>query len=101
MTQFDCDFVRSQCPAFSEPTLQGWAFFENTGGSYPVAEIAAKVRRAGVILVVDGISYAPHGLPDVEALQIDADHGVLRLSFLHCTAPDEIDQLIEALDRVL
>ncbi len=101
MTQFDCDFVRSQCPAFSEPTLQGWAIFENTGGSNPVAEIAAKVRHAGVILVVDGVSYAPHGLPDVEALEIDAGHGVLRFSFLHCTAPAEIDQLIEALDRVL
>ncbi|WP_273567117.1 aminotransferase class V-fold PLP-dependent enzyme [Maribacter halichondriae] len=28
-------FVRSQFPAFSEPTLKGWAFFENAGGSYP------------------------------------------------------------------
>ncbi len=37
----------------------------------------------------------------VEALGIDAGHGVLRLSFLHYTAPAEIDQLIEALDRVL
>ncbi|HSF94673.1 MAG TPA: nitrogen fixation protein NifS, partial [Thermohalobaculum sp.] len=37
----------------------------------------------------------------VEALGIDADHGVLRLSFLHYTSPAEIDQLIGALDRVL
>ncbi len=42
MTAFDLDFVRSQFPAFSEPTLQGWAFFENAGGSYPAA---ATVRR--------------------------------------------------------
>jgi selenocysteine lyase/cysteine desulfurase len=42
MTQFDLDFVRDQFPAFSEPTLQGWAFFENAGGSYPAA---ATVRR--------------------------------------------------------
>ena len=42
MTQFDLDFVRAQFPAFSEPTLQGWAFFENAGGSYPAA---ATVRR--------------------------------------------------------
>jgi selenocysteine lyase/cysteine desulfurase len=42
MSQFDLDFVRSQFPAFSEPTLQGWAFFENAGGSYPAA---ATVRR--------------------------------------------------------
>jgi selenocysteine lyase/cysteine desulfurase len=37
----------------------------------------------------------------VEALGIDAEHGVLRLSFLHYTSPAEIDQLIEALDQVL
>jgi selenocysteine lyase/cysteine desulfurase len=42
MTQFDLDFVRDQFPAFSEPTLQGWAFFENAGGSY---QAAATVRR--------------------------------------------------------
>lgn len=42
MTAFDLDFVRSQFPAFSEPTLQGWGFFENAGGSYPAA---ATVRR--------------------------------------------------------
>jgi selenocysteine lyase/cysteine desulfurase len=33
--KLDLDFVRSQFPAFSEPTLKGWAFFENAGGSYP------------------------------------------------------------------
>lgn len=37
----------------------------------PVAEIAAKARTAGAITVVDGVSYAPHGLPDVEALGVD------------------------------
>jgi selenocysteine lyase/cysteine desulfurase len=42
MTQFDLEFVRAQFPAFSEPSLQGWAFFENAGGSYPAA---ATVRR--------------------------------------------------------
>ena len=30
----DVDFVRSQFPAFSAPTLLGQAFFENAGGSY-------------------------------------------------------------------
>ena len=33
--KLDLDFVRSHFPAFSEPTLDGWAFFENAGGSYP------------------------------------------------------------------
>ncbi|GAA4281053.1 aminotransferase class V-fold PLP-dependent enzyme [Gaetbulibacter aestuarii] len=31
----DIPFVRSQFPAFTEPSLEGWAFFENAGGSYP------------------------------------------------------------------
>ena len=30
----DLDFVRGQFPAFDEPSLDGWAFFENAGGSY-------------------------------------------------------------------
>lgn len=33
--KLDLDFVRSQFPAFAEPSLNGWAFFENAGGSYP------------------------------------------------------------------
>uniref|UniRef100_UPI002638BB7A aminotransferase class V-fold PLP-dependent enzyme n=1 Tax=uncultured Muriicola sp. TaxID=1583102 RepID=UPI002638BB7A len=33
--KLDLNFVRAQFPAFSESTLQGWAFFENAGGSYP------------------------------------------------------------------
>jgi selenocysteine lyase/cysteine desulfurase len=37
----------------------------------PVAEIAAKARAVGAVTVVDGVSYAPHGLPDVAALGAD------------------------------
>ncbi len=37
----------------------------------PVAEIAAKVHAAGAIVVVDGVAYAPHGLPDVDSLHAD------------------------------
>ena len=33
MTELDIDFVRAQFPAFSQPSLQGHAFFENAGGS--------------------------------------------------------------------
>ena len=32
--RLDIDFIRAQFPAFSEPSLEGWAFFENAGGSY-------------------------------------------------------------------
>lgn len=37
----------------------------------PVAEICAKAKAAGVITLVDGVSYAGHGLPDVGALGAD------------------------------
>jgi selenocysteine lyase/cysteine desulfurase len=37
----------------------------------PVAEICAMVRAAGAYTCVDGVSYAPHGLPDVRALGAD------------------------------
>lgn len=35
LPELDLDFIRGQFPAFSEPSLEGWAFFENAGGSYP------------------------------------------------------------------
>jgi selenocysteine lyase/cysteine desulfurase len=37
----------------------------------PVAEIAAKGKAAGALVLVDGVAYAPHGLPDVKALGVD------------------------------
>ena len=37
----------------------------------PVAEICAMARAAGARTVVDGVSYAPHGLPDFAALGCD------------------------------
>jgi selenocysteine lyase/cysteine desulfurase len=37
----------------------------------PVAAICERARAAGVMTVVDGVSWAPHGLPDVPALNAD------------------------------
>ena len=37
----------------------------------PVADICARVRAAGARSVVDGVSYAPHGFPDLPALGAD------------------------------
>jgi selenocysteine lyase/cysteine desulfurase len=37
----------------------------------PVAEIAAMAHGVGAVVCVDGVSYAPHGLPDVGALGAD------------------------------
>ena len=37
--RLDIDFIRAQFPAFSEPSLEGWAFFENAGGSYMCQQV--------------------------------------------------------------
>lgn len=37
----------------------------------PVAEIAARAHAAGAVVCVDGVSYAPHGLPNVAELGAD------------------------------
>ncbi|MBT3623868.1 MAG: aminotransferase class V-fold PLP-dependent enzyme [Gammaproteobacteria bacterium] len=37
----------------------------------PVQEISAKAHQAGALVVVDGVSYAPHGLPDIAQLDVD------------------------------
>lgn len=43
MTALDTSFVRKQFPAFSEPTLQGWAHFENAGGSFTCGQVIQKL----------------------------------------------------------
>jgi selenocysteine lyase/cysteine desulfurase len=37
----------------------------------PVREIADKAHKSGIIVVADGVSYAPHGLPDIQELGAD------------------------------
>ncbi len=37
----------------------------------PVADIVARAHAAGALTVVDGVSWAPHGLPDIRALGAD------------------------------
>ena len=39
----DLDFVRSQFPAFAEPSLQGQTFFENAGGSYACGAVVERL----------------------------------------------------------
>ena len=41
----DLDFIRSQFPAFTQPNLQGWAFFENAGGSYACQQVIDHLHR--------------------------------------------------------
>ncbi|NNC62410.1 MAG: aminotransferase class V-fold PLP-dependent enzyme, partial [Eudoraea sp.] len=43
--ELDISFIREQFPAFSEPELEGWAFFENAGGSYPCRQFLDKLTE--------------------------------------------------------
>lgn len=45
MTQLDINFVRAQFPAFSEPSLQNFAHFENAGGSYACGPVIEQLNR--------------------------------------------------------
>jgi cysteine desulfurase family protein (TIGR01976 family) len=42
---FDLDFVRAQFPAFREPSLEGFAHFENAGGSYACGRTIERLNR--------------------------------------------------------
>ncbi len=43
--QLDVDFVRAQFPAFREPSLAGFAHFENAGGSYACGPVIERLGR--------------------------------------------------------
>ncbi|WP_282064635.1 aminotransferase class V-fold PLP-dependent enzyme [Aliiroseovarius marinus] len=45
MAELDVNWVRAQFPAFSEPSLQGQAFFENAGGSYTCKPVIDRLTR--------------------------------------------------------
>ncbi len=45
MPSLDLAFVRAQFPAFSEPSLKDWAFFENAGGSYACGPVIERLNR--------------------------------------------------------
>ena len=45
MTDMDHSFIRSQFPAFSEPSLQGFLHFENAGGSFACGQVIDSLDR--------------------------------------------------------
>ncbi|WP_417598288.1 aminotransferase class V-fold PLP-dependent enzyme [Pararhodobacter oceanensis] len=61
-------------------------------------EVLARALARHGIMAGGGDFYALRALG---AMGADADHGVLRLSFVHYTTRAEVDQLIAALDQVL
>jgi cysteine desulfurase family protein (TIGR01976 family) len=63
----------------------------------PGAEAAAELAAHG-IMAGGGDFYAVRPL---QAMGVDPDRGVLRLSFVHYTSADEVDRLMTALDDIL
>lgn len=45
MPNLDSNFIRSQFPAFSEPSLDGFAHFENAGGTYACKQMIESLTR--------------------------------------------------------
>ena len=86
MTAFDTDWVRAQFPAFSEPSLQGLALFENAGGSYACGAVVDRLHRFYRERKVQ--PYAP--FPASEAAGAEMDEARDRLSALLGVAPHEL-----------
>lgn len=62
MPTLDLDFVRSQFPAFSEPSLQGWCHFENAGGSYPCKQVVDRLHH-----FYSATKIQPYGISPIQA----------------------------------
>ena len=89
----DRNDVRILGPATAEGRVPTVALHLGRPGEAVAADLAPLGIMAG-----GGSFYAVRPL---RALGLDPDHGVLRLSFVHYTHPDEIARLISALDAVL
>ena len=86
MPQLDSAFVRAQFPAFQVPSLQGQAFFENAGGSYPCGQVVARLTRFYTERKVQ--PYAPYAASELGGAEMDEARS--RLSALMGVAGDEL-----------
>ena len=69
MATLDTAFVRAQFPAFSLPSLEGQAFFENAGGSYPCAQVVDRLHRFYTERKVQ--PYAPYAVSQLAGAEMD------------------------------
>jgi len=82
----DVDFVRAQFPAFSEPSLQGQAFFENAGGSYTAGAVIDRLTR-----YYHQRKVQPYGPYDASRLAgEEMDEARTRLAAMMGVATDEV-----------
>ncbi|TNC52728.1 aminotransferase class V-fold PLP-dependent enzyme [Rubellimicrobium rubrum] len=69
MTTLDTAWVRAQFPAFAAPALQGQAFFENAGGSFPCAQVVHRLTRFYTERKVQ--PYAPYAASQIAGAEMD------------------------------
>ncbi len=84
--ELDLPFVRAQFPAFEASELQGQAFFENAGGSYPSRYVTDRLERYYRSRKVQ--PYAPYAA--AMAAGDEMDEARTRLSAMLNVAPDEL-----------
>lgn len=84
--KLDIDFVRSQFPAFDQKSLDGWAFFENAGGSYASRHTVDRLHRFYTETKVQ--PYAPY--PASESGGRQMDDAYLRLGGILNVGTDEV-----------
>ncbi|MEO1140305.1 MAG: aminotransferase class V-fold PLP-dependent enzyme [Pseudomonadota bacterium] len=82
----DTEFVRAQFPAFSEPSLQDQAFFENAGGSYTCGPVIDRLERYYRQRKVQ--PYAPYNASQLAGEEMDEAR--TRLSAMLGVKPDEL-----------
>ena len=86
MTALDTTWVRAQFPAFSDPALQGQAFFENAGGSFPCQQVIDRLVRFYMQRKVQ--PYAPYAVSELAGAEMDEAR--LRLAAMLGVAPHEL-----------
>lgn len=86
MTVLDLEHVRAQFPAFAEPSLEGWAFFENAGGSYPCRQVIDRLTDYYRLPRVQ----PHHPYPLSERAGAMMDEGPARLAAMLGVGPDEL-----------
>ena len=86
MQSLDVGYVRAQFPAFSEPSLDGQAFFDNAGGSYACAPVIDRLDRFYRARKVQ-----PYGSYEASRLAgAEMDEARTRLAGLLGVGPDEL-----------
>ncbi len=67
--KLDIEYIRSQFPAFKDPTCKDWSFFENAGGSYVPQTVIDKLNKFMISTKVQ--PYADYPMSKIAGNQMD------------------------------